>query len=80
MKEVKAPLTSSLMFLERLLESCPEQAQRSLILLIISQVNFLLCTVNDYLDLGQIQRDLYMPESKIFDPTSTLKYIVSVFK
>ena len=42
------------MLLERLLESCSVQAQRTLILLIISLVNFLLCTVNDYLDLGRI--------------------------
>lgn len=78
--EVKAPLASTRTLLERLLECCVVEAQRILILLIISQVNFLLCTVDDYLDLGRIQRDCFNHVNKVFKPTDTLEFITGVFK
>ena len=51
-----------------------------MIVLIISQVNFLICTVDDYLDLGRIQRNQFKHENKIFVPAQTTKFISGVFK
>ena len=53
--EFRTPLSSSLMILESMLEFSMQEACRRLILLLISQVNLLLCLVNDMLDLKLIE-------------------------
>ena len=53
--EFRTPLSSSLMVLESMLQFSMQEACRRLILLLISQVNLLLCLVNDMLDLKLIE-------------------------
>ena len=48
--EFKTPLTTSLMFLESLLREELQSQARSMLNIITSQLNFLLCLVNDILD------------------------------
>ena len=50
--ELRTPLTTSLMFLESLLNTEHLSLRaRQLIMVIISQINLILCLVNDMLDL-----------------------------
>ena len=57
--ELRAPLTSTLMFLESLLSQIVDHAQRQIILIVISQINLLLCLVNDLLDSKMIMNGGY---------------------
>ena len=52
--EFRSPLNSCLMLLESLLMRVFEEALRKMILVIISQINLLLCLVNDILDMKMI--------------------------
>ena len=53
--EFRTPLGTSLMFLEQLLQGKKlDKATEQIINLIISQLNFLLCMVNDVLDMKLI--------------------------
>ena len=54
--EFRTPLSSSLMVLEHVLQFALSEACRKLILLLISQINLLLCLVNDMLDLKVIEQ------------------------
>ena len=53
--EFRAPLSSTLMLLEALLQSIKEESLRQIILMVISQINMLLCLVNDILDIKMIE-------------------------
>ena len=53
--EFRTPLSSSLMILENLLQYPLAEEARRLILILISQINLLLCLVNDLLDLKMIE-------------------------
>ena len=48
--EFRAPLSSTLMMLEGMLQTLVDQALRQIIFIVISQMNLLLCLVNDLLD------------------------------
>ena len=50
-----------------------------MILILISQINLLLCLVNDILDLKMIDEDRFVSRQELFDPTATFKFIISVF-
>ena len=53
--EFHVPLTTTLMMLESLLSHLLENSLRQIILIVISQINLLLCLVNDLLDHKMIQ-------------------------
>ena len=52
--EFRSPLGSTLMLLETLLQTIVAEKARQIILLVISQINLLLCLVDDMLDLKMI--------------------------
>ena len=52
--EFRSPLGSTLMLLESLLQTVVVESARSVIFLVISQINLLVCLVNDILDLKMI--------------------------
>jgi signal transduction histidine kinase len=54
--EFRAPLSSMLMILQRLLLGMIDAESRKLILVIISQLNLLVCLVNDILDHKLIEQ------------------------
>ena len=78
--EFRTPLSSSLMLLENMLSnfSLPEPA-KEVIWLIISQVNMLLCLVNDSLDMQLIEQDKFVPKVEVFSPAETFKFILNMF-
>ena len=53
--EFSAPLTSTLMMLEGMLAKLMDEAMREIIFTVISQINLLLCLVNDLLDFKMIE-------------------------
>lgn len=64
-----------LMFVENLLaEKFTEQGGR-IVKIIISQLNSLLCLVNDFLDLQMIEDDQFIAEIQEFSPAKTLQFI-----
>jgi len=48
--------------------------------LIISQVNMLLCLVNDSLDMQLIEQDKFVPKIEVFSPSEAFKFILQVFE
>ena len=77
--EFRTPLASSLMFLESLLGEQMTTQARHLIKIIISQINLLLCLVNDILDLKLIEENKFVPKNEIFSPRDTFNFITSMF-
>ena len=68
------------MFLEQMMQNTKiDQTTRDLIKLIISQLNFLLCMVNDILDMKLIQQDKFNEKVEDFCPTKALEFIVAIF-
>ena len=77
--EFRAPLSSTLMCLESLYESIANSSSRKIILVVICQMNLLLCLINDILDLKMIEQDKFTTKQELFDPTKTLKFVVRIF-
>ena len=48
--------------------------------LIISQINMLLCLVNDSLDMQLIEQGLFVSKVDIFSPEETFKFIINMFE
>ena len=78
--EFRAPLSSTLMLLEALLQSIKEESLRQIILMVISQINMLLCLVNDILDIKMIEQNKFVTRNEQFEPAETFKFIVTIFK
>ena len=66
--EFRTPLSSILMVLENVLQSALKDEARRFILLVISQVNLLLCLVNDMLDLKMIEVGRFVSRKETFSP------------
>ena len=68
------------MLLENLL-CCSTLAKnaKETIWLVISQINLLLCIVNDSLDLRLIDQNRFVPKIERFNPRDTFKLILDIF-
>ena len=77
--EFRTPLASSLMFLESLLGEQMTTQALHLIKIIISQINMLLCLVNDILDLKLIEENKFVAKNEIFSPQDTFNFITNMF-
>ena len=53
--EFRTPLTSTLMLLQSLLVTITDEASCKIIMMVMTQINLLLCLVNDTLDLKMIE-------------------------
>ena len=81
--EFRTPLSTSLMLIEQLIHKNSQNLDKSTLRifnLIISQLNFLLCMVNDVLDLKQIESSQYQPKTEIFNPVKILEFIIAIFQ
>lgn len=68
------------MMLESLLAGIVDHAQRNIIFMMISQMNLLLCLVNDILDLKMIDQDRFVKRDEPFSPSETFKFVAGIFK
>ena len=64
--EFRTPLSSSLMVLESMMQFKMQEACKRLVLLLISQMNLLLCLVNDMLDLKMIEMGEFVSRREPF--------------
>ena len=48
--------------------------------MVISQMNLLLCLVNDILDLKMIDQDRFVKRDEPFCPTDTFNFVAGIFK
>lgn len=77
---MRSPLTTSLMFLESILgQNLGVQAKR-MVMIVIAQINLLLASVNDMLDLRLIEENKFRPKIDLFSPNETFKFILSMFQ
>mmetsp|Transcript_18499 Transcript_18499/g.24825 ORF Transcript_18499/g.24825 Transcript_18499/m.24825 type:complete len:111 (+) Transcript_18499:516-848(+) len=67
------------MFLDTLLKSAKEPETVRALELIISQLNLLLCLVQDVLDIKTIESKKFERKFMAFEPTPTLEFIVAMF-
>ena len=80
MEEVKVPLTTSLMLLESLqLTSLGVQAVE-LIFIIISQINLVISSINNMLDLRLIERNKFVGKREAFAPRNTFSFLIKMFE
>jgi len=78
--EFRTPLSSSLMLLENVVSNFSlNEPAKQVLWLIISQVNMLLCLVNDSLDMQLIEQDKFVPKVEVFSPAETFKFIMNMF-
>ena len=69
------------MLLESLLTNFKlSSAGTAVLWLIISQVNMLLCLVNDSLDMQLIEQDKFVPKNEVFSPSEAFKFVFSLFE
>ena len=77
--EFRTPLSTSLMFLEGMSGSIKDPEQIQVIALITTQLNLLLCLVNDVLDIKLIEAGKFEPKMQRFSPLKILKFIKDMF-
>ena len=77
--EFRTPLSTTLMFLERMSGSVKDPEQIRVIALITTQLNLLLCLVNDVLDIKLIEAGKFEPKMQTFSPLKILKFIKDMF-
>ena len=52
--EFRTPLQSILLLLQSLLQVVQDESVRKMVWIVISQINLMICMVNDFLDLNMI--------------------------
>ena len=77
--EFRAPLSISLMFIERALQEMKDPEQIRILKLVVAQLNLLLSLVHDVLDLKIIESGKFVRNSNIFSPIKTLDFIIAMF-
>ena len=77
--EFRTPLSTSLMFIENMLDGVTDPEHLSALNLITSQLNLLLCLVNDVLDIKLIAQGKYHAKMIDFNPMDTLQFIQDMF-
>ena len=80
--EFRAPLSSSLMILENVVERIKDSQPeiKRLLELIITEINLLLCLVNDILDLKMIENGNFREHWDFFAPKEVFMFIKNKFK
>ena len=69
------------MLLENLLATTVglTESATNTIWLVISQINLLLCLINDSLDMRLIEQGKFRERKELFSPTATLQFIENMF-
>jgi len=74
----RTPLNSSLMLLESILQKIVDEAVRRTVMILIAQINLLLCLVNDMLDLRMIADGVFKFRNKKFNPLQSIQHVFSI--
>ena len=77
--EFRAPLGSTLMLLESLLRSVHDEAQRRIIVIVVSQINLLICLVNDILDIKMLQIGQFVSRKEVFSLNEAINFVINIF-
>lgn len=77
--EFRTPLSTSLMFLEGMIVNMKDPEQIRVITLVTTQLNLLLCLVNDVLDIKLIETGKFESKMERFSPLKILKFITDMF-
>ena len=80
MEEFNAPLTTSLMFLDNLLLRNLGSQAVELIVIIISQINLVISSVNNMLDLRLIEKNEFVEKREKFTPRNAFNFIIKMFE
>ena len=48
-------------------------------MIVISQINLLICLVNDILDMKMIEQGKFVKRDQRFNPLETFKFILNIF-
>ena len=67
------------MLLESLLRSVLDEAQRRIIVIVVSQINLLICLVNDILDIKMLQKGQFVSKNEVFSLEETINFVISIF-
>ena len=78
--EFRTPIATSLMFLQQLQETTTDPHSMFILRLVINSLIFLLCLVNDMIDIKNISVNRFMPKFEVFEPLSHLELIVETFR
>lgn len=77
--ELRTPLCNILMFLENIISIGLNEAQKKAVLLVVFQVNMLLCFVNGILDYKMIEERKFIPKCELFSPEETFNFVLNMF-
>ena len=77
--EFRAPLSISLMFIERALKEITDPEMTKQLQLVVAQLNLLLSLVHDVLDLKIIESGKFVRNSSLFNPVKTFDFIIAMF-
>ena len=67
------------MLLESLLAVAKDESHRQIIRMVISQINLLICLVNDILDLKMLDQNKFEAKITEFNPNETFKFVMNIF-
>ena len=67
------------MLLQSLLQTISDKHAQQIIKMVISQINLLLCLVNDILDLKMIELGRFVTRKEAFNPVDVFNFILSMF-
>ena len=68
-----------LMMMQMMLKELVNESQRQVMSIIISQINLIVCLVNDIADLKKIEEGRFFVHKVNFNPRETLKFVMGIF-
>ena len=74
--EFRTPVSTTLMFLNLILNKITDEYCKKLLLLVIGSLNLLLSLVNDVVDLKMLKEGRFMKNEKTFSPRQVLDFII----
>ena len=67
------------MMMQRMFKELVNEPQRQFMSIIISQINLIVCLVNDIADLKKIEEGSFFVNLVNFNPRETLKFVIGIF-
>lgn len=77
--KVRTPLTTTLMILEGLYSKIEDEAIKRTFMVVISEINLLICLFNDLMDLKLLDSREFSARKEVFDVKSIFEFIITMF-